>query len=327
MVAEKKDEQVVKKDENAVEFMPLGCSDKIRLNATMVRQFIAVPTKSGALPSERDCIRFIMLCRGKRANPFEGDCFLIGYDSQNGPSFSLVCGLELFQKRAAAEESYDGAESGVIVLGPEDCLIERPGTVVMDGEKLIGGWAKVHRKDRKLSEYKSVKFLTYDTGRSRWVKDPGGMIAKVAISQAYRAAFPLALGGLYTQEEMQKVTETGEGLVSARAPVEMPKEITAGPADKPAKKKEAKKKEAKKPSATKPDTEPPADAPEDATAPTTIEQISIFWQEQELSEGKLVDLLRKDKLLGKFDGLDQLAENKAAEVLEKIGVYASRVSK
>jgi len=305
-MVEKKNDAVAKKDEHGVEFVPFGGSDKLRLSASMVRQFIAVPTKSGALPSERDCVKFIMLCLGKRANPFEGDCFLIGYDSQNGPSFSLVCGLELFQKRASAEESYDGAESGVIVLGEQDLMVERPGTVVMDGEKIIGGWAKVYRKDRKQVEYKSVKFATYDTGRSRWGKDPAGMIVKVALSQALRAAYPTALGGLYTQEEMQRVTETGEGMTVVKESVSMPTEITEGKPQAEDKRK---------------------NALINTADPTTIEQISIFWQEQELSEGKLITLLRKDKLLGEFDGLDKLAPNKQAEVLAKIGVYASRASK
>jgi len=70
----------------------------------------------------------------------------------------------------------------------------------------------------------------------------------------------------------------------------------------------------------------PDENPSDAE-PTTIEKISIFWQEANLPEGKLVSLLRKDKLLGEFDGLDKLAENKQSEVLAKIGVYASRASK
>jgi len=224
---DKKQNAVAKKDESSVEFMPFGASDKIRLTASMVRQFIAVPTKSGALPTERDCIRFIMLCRGKRANPFEGDCFLIGYDSSNGPSFSLVCGLELFEKRASMEESYDGTEGGVIIQTADNEIVERAGTLVLDGEKLVGGWAKVHRKDRTQCEYKSVKFGTYDTGRSRWQKDPGGMIMKVARSQALRAAYPTALGGLYTQEEMQRVTETGENLIAERPAITMPKELTS----------------------------------------------------------------------------------------------------
>jgi len=218
--------EVVKKnearDEKAVEFVPFGASSAIRLTAAMVRNFIAVPTKSGALPNERDCIRFIMLCRGKRANPFEGDCFLIGYDTQNGPSFSMVCGMELFLKRAEKSEDYDGGESGVIIKN-DSGITERQGSLVLDGESLVGGWAKVYRKNHSKPEYKSVAFKTYNTGRSRWEKDPGGMIEKVAKSQALRAAYPTALGGLYTQEEMERVTQAGDGNFVAREPVAMPK--------------------------------------------------------------------------------------------------------
>jgi hypothetical protein len=58
-----------------------------------------------------------------------------------------------------------------------------------------------------------------------------------------------------------------------------------------------------------------------------IEKIEIFWSEADLPIGKLLTLLRRDKLLGEFDDLGKLAENKQAEVLAKIGVYASRASK
>lgn len=212
------------KAEQSVEFIPFGATDRVRLTAAMVSKFIAVPTKSGALPNERDCIRFIMLCRGKRANPFEGDCFLIGYDSQNGPVFSLVCGIELFLKRAEQSEDYDGRESGVIV-DKDGKVEERAGSLVLTGEKLIGGWARVWRKNHSHAEYKAVNFSTYDTGRSRWAKDPAGQIEKVALSQALRQAYPTALGGLYTQDEMQRVAETGEGVMEARTEVAMPQEI------------------------------------------------------------------------------------------------------
>lgn len=213
-------------EERSVEFVPFGASDKIRLTASMVRQFIAVPTRSGKLPSERDCIRFIMLCRGKRANPFEGDCFLIGYDSKDGATFSLVCGIELFLKRAEQSEDYDGRESGVIVLDSDKTIHERVGSLVLDGEKLVGGWARVYRKDHSHPDYKAVKFATYDTGRSRWEKDPGGQIEKVALSQALRSAFPTALGALYTQEEMERITEVGNG-TTEREPIPMPRALPA----------------------------------------------------------------------------------------------------
>lgn len=229
METKKDGASVAVRDRTEVEFVPLGASDKVRLTASMVAQFIAVPSKSGALPSERDCIRFIMLCRGKRANPFEGDCFLIGYDNWKesrlvGTSWSMVCGVELFLKRAEQSEDYDGLESGVIVKDGAGAVVERQGSIVFDGESLLGGWAKVYRKDRGRPEYKAVKFSTYNTGRSRWEKDPGGQIAKVAASQALRTAYPTALGGLYTQEEMQRVTEAGDDLLAAapRTTVKMP---------------------------------------------------------------------------------------------------------
>jgi len=211
-------------DKTEVSFTPFGASDKIKLSITMIREFIAVPTKSGALPSPRDCLRFLMLCKGKRANPFEGDCYMIGYDSQNGPSFSIVCGIELFLKRAEQSPDYDGRESGVVVE-TTDGIIERQGSIVYDNEKLLGGWAKVYRKNHSHPEYKSVKFTTYNTGKSRWEKDPGGQIEKVALSQALRQGYATALGGLYTQEEMQRVTESGEGLLTVKEPIAMPEEI------------------------------------------------------------------------------------------------------
>lgn len=143
-------------DEKAAEFIPFGGTEKIRLTASMVRQFIAVPTRSGAMPSERDCIRFIMLCRGKRANPFEGDVFMIGYDGQGGPAFSMVCGVELFLKRAEQNPQYDGRESGVIIQTQDGAIIERAGCIVLKTETLIGGWSKIYRKDRTKPEYKTA---------------------------------------------------------------------------------------------------------------------------------------------------------------------------
>jgi hypothetical protein len=59
------------------------------------------------------------------------------------------------------------------------------------------------------------------------------MIEKVAKSQALRAAYPTALGGLYTQEEMERVTQAGEGNFVAREPVAMPKLIETQAASEP----------------------------------------------------------------------------------------------
>jgi len=142
--------------ENSVEFIPLGATEAIRLSASMVRNFVAVPTRSGALPSERDCIRFIMLCKGKRANPFEGDCYLIGYDGEKGPQFSMVCSIDLFLKRAEDSADYDGIESGIIVVANEgpQTPVHKEGCFFMPGEKVVGGWAKAFRKNRARPDVK-----------------------------------------------------------------------------------------------------------------------------------------------------------------------------
>lgn len=205
--------------ESAVEFVPFGASEKVRLTASIVRKFVAVPSKSGTQPTERDCIRFIMLCRGKRANPFEGDVYMLGYDNWKGDrlastTFTMVCGVELFLKRAEQSEDFDGLESGVIIKTAKGELEERKGCIVLNDETLVGGWCRVMRKDRKLPYYRTAKLSVYDSGYSRWKSDPAGMIEKVAKSQCLRDAFPTALGGLYSQEEMQRITEIGEGITA-----------------------------------------------------------------------------------------------------------------
>jgi len=220
---------LVSADNIEVEFVPFGVTDKIKISAAMVQSFIAIPTKSGKMPTARDCVKFLMLCKGKRANPFEGDCFMIGYDNADGTAtFSIVCGVELFLKRAESNENYKGCDYGIIVSGGDTGTIERHGGMLLKNETLLGGWAKVYRKDRDFPFYKSVNFETFNSGYSRWKKDPTGMIAKVALSQALREAFPTAIGGLYTQEEMQRVTEMGEGTVTLREPIPMPEEIPQG---------------------------------------------------------------------------------------------------
>lgn len=187
-----------------IEIIPFGTTDKIRLSAAIVRQMIAQPTRTGKQPDDNQCIKFIMLCQARHLNPFEGDAFMLGYDTQSGPQFSLITAQQVFLKRAEASKGFNGMESGVIVTTAAELgtgIIEREGDLVMDDEKLIGGWAKVYRKDREKPFYRRLKLSTFNTGRSRWEKDPAGMIVKCAEADALRTAFPTHLGGLYIEEE------------------------------------------------------------------------------------------------------------------------------
>src|SRR5438477_1143011 len=91
---------IQKAEERSVEFTPHGSQDKIKLTVGMVQRMVAVPTKSGRTCSERDAFKFIMLCRARRLDPFQGDAFLIGFDAKDGPQFSLITAHQAFLKRA-----------------------------------------------------------------------------------------------------------------------------------------------------------------------------------------------------------------------------------
>jgi phage recombination protein Bet len=182
-------------------FIPFGESESIELSVGMVKKFLAIPTKSGKMPSDADCLKFVMLCRARQLNPWVKDCWLVGYDGKDGPTFEQICAHQALLKRAEANDGYRGLESGIIVKREGD-IIEIEGAFAIDGDILLGGWARVWRSDRDVPQVGKVKLATYDTKMSRWSKDPHGMIQKVAEAAALRKAFPTQLGGLYCQEEM-----------------------------------------------------------------------------------------------------------------------------
>ena len=190
-------------------YTPIGRNEPIRLTLLMIANDIAVPTASGALPNESDCLRFMHLCEGRKLDPWTGDVFMIGYDSKNGPKFEPITAYQSLLKRAEASPNFAGLEGGVVVKTANG-LENRVGHIVLDGEVIIGGWAKAHRDDRKVCHESAVQFSTYNTQKSRWNIDPAGMITKVAKAAALREAFPNVVGGLYVEEEMDHVRQAAE---------------------------------------------------------------------------------------------------------------------
>lgn len=191
----------------SISYRPLGEEQPIELTTDRVKRFLVKPTKSGALPTHEDIVQFMMLCQAQGLNPWVRDAFLVGYDGKDGPQFSLITAHQAFLKRAEASHEYDGMESGVVVLGADGAPSYREGDLVLDGEELVGGWARAYRKDRKQPSFDALKLATYNTGRSRWAADPAGMIVKCAEASALRKAFPSNLAGLLIREEMDRVID------------------------------------------------------------------------------------------------------------------------
>lgn len=216
--------QAVEKKAAMVEITPLGSNEKFKLSVAMVKSMIAVKTKQGHTATDADCIKFIALCQARKLNPFEGDAYLIGYDTQDGPKFNLITAHQAFLKRAELNPEFDGMKSGIIVErteGDETKMIDLEGDFHLETDKVVGGWASVHFKNRKVPMMKRVRLKRFQKPFGIWKEDPAGMICKCAEADALRSSFPTMCGGMYLKEEYK---EDQPSVAGAAAPLFTSKE-------------------------------------------------------------------------------------------------------
>ncbi len=188
-------------NDKEMSFVPFGSKESIKLSASIIQKMVCVPTKSGKVCTEIEAIKFMMLCKARALNPFEGDAYLIGYDSQNGPSFSLITAHQAFLKRAEVHPEYDGMQSGVIIRDENGSVIDREGDFFFEGDTILGAWATVHFKNRKHPMKKRIRLASFVKSYGRWKEDAAGMIVKCCEADALRSSFPTMLGGLYVEGE------------------------------------------------------------------------------------------------------------------------------
>lgn len=162
--------------------------------------------------TDAECKIFLETCKQYKLNPFTKEAYLIHYDNKNDDTAStIVLGKNCYLQMAERHPAYDGFEAGVIVLTADGQLLNREGSIVYDGddgETLLGGWAKVYRKDRTRASYEEVKLSEYDTGKSLWNGKKATMIRKVALVHALREAFPSTFGALYDESEVRVDAES-----------------------------------------------------------------------------------------------------------------------
>lgn len=146
---------------------------------------------------------FMELCRAQRLNPFLNEAYLVKF---KGNPAQIMVAHKALVKRAEAHPQYDGMEHGVVVLRNGEVHHEQRGAVYAEaGEKLIGGWCKVYRKDRRMPIYAERSLKSMDKGQANWKSMPDLMIDKCAQAAALREAFPDELRSMYVQEEMGSV--------------------------------------------------------------------------------------------------------------------------
>lgn len=173
----------------------------VKLSPAIIRKYLV---SGNGNVTDQEVAMFLQLCRYQKLNPFLRDAYLIKFG--NSPA-TMVTGKDLFTKRAAASGLCNGWEAGVIVKHGNG-IEQRTGTFVLAEEELVGGWAKVHRKDWNVPLEISVSLSEYmrckSDGKpmSNWASMPATMIRKVALVQALREAMPDQFQGLYSAEEM-----------------------------------------------------------------------------------------------------------------------------
>lgn len=175
---------------------------KLTLTPGMVKKYLV--SGDADRVTDQEIVTFMQMCANAGLDPWLREAYCIKYG--NEPA-TMVTGKEAFQKRADADPNFDGQEAGIVVLDPDGILQHREGALLLEGETLVGGWAKVWRKDRthpstvecSLSEYIGRK--KDGQPNRQWSGKPATMIRKVALVQALREAFPARLGGLYASEE------------------------------------------------------------------------------------------------------------------------------
>ena len=177
---------------------------KIELTPEIVKQYMVSGSKDNVTVDE--VIMFMNLCKNSGLNPWAKEAYCIKYGNQPA---QIVVGKDAIIKRAVLNPEFDGIESGVIVI-KDDNITERKGCFVAPNENLVGGWAKVYRKNWTHPTYCSVGLEEVASRKkdgslnSMWASKPATMVEKVAKVRALRETFIENLGGLYDADEVEQ---------------------------------------------------------------------------------------------------------------------------
>lgn len=202
--------------------------ETITLTPSIVQNYIVGTDAKITLPEFKF---FTSLCKARGLNPFLKEAYCIKYGKNPA---QIVVGKDAVLKRAIKNPNYDGMESGVIVQVKETGEItERKGTFYLrDIENLVGGWAKVFRKDWQHPTYCSVAFDEVAQKKSdgslnaNWSGKGATMVEKVAKVRALRETFVEELGGMYEAEEMgvdlpNETTPQKQEIIQQDEPIEV----------------------------------------------------------------------------------------------------------
>lgn len=173
----------------------------VKLSPAIVKDYLT----NGVPLSDQEYKFFVEMAKARNLNPFLKEIYAIKY-TESQPA-QIVVGKDAILKRAIQHPKFNGREQGIIVLKEDGNIEERKGTFKLPNEKLVGGWAKVYRKDWEHPTYISVAFDEVAQRKrdgslnSNWSTKGATMVEKVALVRALRETFTEDLGGMIDQDE------------------------------------------------------------------------------------------------------------------------------
>ncbi|EDP7604079.1 phage recombination protein Bet [Listeria seeligeri] len=226
--------------------------EEVKLSGNIIKKYLV---SGEAEVTDQEIVMFLQLCKYQKLNPFLKEAYLVKFKNNMGPDkpAQIIVSKEAFMKRAESHPMYAGLSAGIIVER-EGEMVEVEGAIKLGKDKLIGGWAKIYRKDRERPVVTKISLSEFSKGQATWNQMPLNMIRKTAIVNAMREAFPDNLGAMYTEEE-QATTPSIERNVQEEISAKANSEVL----DMPTQKNEMPKfEEVREPDELEPE---PADAP------------------------------------------------------------------
>jgi hypothetical protein len=183
-----------------------GAAGAITLSVADVLRWIA----PGA--PEDEALKFLMTCQAAGVNPLLKEAELVPL----GGRWSTIITISGWLKRVQAHPDYSGHDAGIIVqaiappagakqpptpIGP---ILQIEGTCLPPGHIVVGGWARIWRKNTDRPTFASVSCREYKRDTKTWNEITCTMIRKTALVHACRES-GLLESGWYDECEIQPI--------------------------------------------------------------------------------------------------------------------------
>jgi len=170
--------------------------------------------------TDQETAVFLKTCQSLQLNPFANEIYLIKYSE--GDKAAIVIAIDSYLKAAEGNESFNGFEAGTVLRDSGGKLDFREGALVLPDEEgsLVGGWARIYRKDREKPFYiavnkaECVRYTRDGRLTKFWTEEKQpSMLRKTALKRALIEAFPSLFAGTMATAEVGdegEFTEVGD---------------------------------------------------------------------------------------------------------------------